>query len=99
MHLPPNIREHLNNPEDNVGPKLSHYEVFQKLRKAKKPNSVVPGDLPRKLTQQCPSELTIPVTIIFNKITESKVYPLQWKVERQIAIPKVNPPMHGHVRG
>ena len=93
LHLPPKIREFLNNPEDNVGPKLSHYDVFQKLRKAKKPNSVVPGDLPRKLTQQCPSELTVPVTIIFNKITESKVYPIQWKVERQIAIPKVNPPM------
>ena len=48
---------------------------------------------PRKLTKQFSSELTIPVTTIFNQISLTKEYPEQWKVERQIAIPKVNPPL------
>ena len=61
--------------------------------KAKKPNSVVPGDLPTKLTKQFPYELTIPVTTIFNKISQTNDYRMQWKVERQIPIPKVTPPM------
>ena len=92
-NLPPNIRAHLGNPEQNVAPELSYYDVFNKLVKAKKPNSMVPGDLPRKLIQRFPYELTLPISIIFNKISQSKDYPEQWKVERQIPIPKVHPPM------
>ena len=33
------------------------------------------------------------MTTIFNQISLTKEYPEQWKVERQIAIPKVNPPL------
>ena len=91
--LPPNIREYLTTSELGTAPELSHYDVFMKLRKAKKPNSVVPGDLPRKLVQRFPSEITTPVTSIFNRITQYQDYPKQWKIERQLAIPKVNPPM------
>ena len=90
QNLPPNIQEHLGNPDP--APELSNYDVCRKLVKAKKPISVVPGDLPKKLTQRFPCELTIPVTIIFNKISKSTVYPEQWKVERQIPIPKVKLP-------
>ena len=45
QNLPPNIQEHLGNPDS--APVLSKHEVYRKLTKAKKPNSVVPGDLPR----------------------------------------------------
>ena len=39
-----------------------------------------------------PDILAYPVTDIFNLITQTAVYPPQWKVEHQIAIPKVFPP-------
>ena len=92
-NLPPNVKEYLGNPETNKAPVLSFNHVYKKLLKAKKPNSVVPGDLPKRLTQRFPSELALPVTIIFNKISESQVFPEQWKIENQLPIPKVNPPM------
>ena len=91
-NLPPNVQKYLGNPVLNISPELSHSEVWTKLVKAKKPNSVVPGDLPKKLTQRFPCELTTPVTIIFNEISRSKSYPTQWKVERQLPLPKVKQP-------
>ena len=45
-----------------------------------------------KLTKLFPEYVAFPATIIFNKITQSKVYPAQWKVEHQIPIPKGYPP-------
>ena len=84
QNLPPNIQEYLANPDFNISPELSHSDVFSKLMKAKKPNSVVPGDLPKKLAQRFISELTIPTSIIYNEISKSKVYPEQWKIERQL---------------
>ena len=90
-NLPPNVQEYLGNP--GPGPVLSHYDVYQKLLKAKKPNSVVPDDLPRKLIQQFPGKLAIPVSTVYNKITQSQVYPSEWKVEHQLPIPKVTPPV------
>ena len=50
---------------------------------------IVPGDLPKKVVQFCVDELAIPATIIFNRITESASYPLKWKTEHQVPIPKV----------
>ena len=41
-----------------------------------------------KLVKQFPDLLAEPVTIIFNQITFSAVYPEQWKIEHQIPIPK-----------
>ena len=72
--LPPNVKEYLTSSEPGTAPELSHHDVFMKLRKAKKPNSVVPGDLPRKLVQRFTSEITIPVISIFNRITQSQDY-------------------------
>ena len=87
-NLPPNLREYLGNPVNNSAPFLSQYDVYKKIMKAKKPNSVVPGDLPRKLVQLFPSELAVPATLIFNRISQSQTYPDQWKVEHQIPRPK-----------
>ena len=91
QELPPNVRAHLS-LDNKAGPNLSTYDVYSHIVKAKKPNGVVPGDLPKKLTKLFPEHLTIPATLIFNKITQSKLYPSQWKVENQIPIPKVYPP-------
>ena len=71
---------------------LTHTEVLKRIIKAKKPNRVVPGDLPKKLVQNFASALAVPMTTIFNRITEFADYPCQWKIEQQIAIPKTYPP-------
>ena len=78
---------------DTKKPILSEFEVYRKLIKAKKPNSVVPGDLPVKLVKEFTPELAVPITKIYNKITETGEYPRQWVTEYQIVIPKVKPPL------
>ena len=89
-NLPPNVQAHLR--KHDVPPKLSTYDVYCKIVKAKKPNSSVPGDLPRKLVKCFAGNLSIPVTAVYNRITESSVYPCQWKIEQQIPLAKVTPP-------
>ena len=64
-----------------------------KLCKSKNPNSLIPGDLPVKLVKEFTAELAAPITLIYNRITETAVYPSQWVVEYQLAIPKVHPPL------
>ena len=77
---------------DNAKPVLEDWQVYDKLRTSKKPNSTVPGDLPVKIINELSPELTKPVTKIYNKITKSGVYPRQWVIEYQTAFPKSNPP-------
>ena len=89
--LPINVRAHLAQDHE-AGPVLSIFDVYSHIVKAKKPNSVIPGDLPPKLTKLFPEHLAHPATIIFNNITKSRTYPTQWKIENQIPIPKVHPP-------
>ena len=73
-------------------PVLEDYQIYKKLRKAKKPNSSVKGDLPKRIVQEFSCELAAPITIIFNSILKSFQYPRQWVVEYQIPIPKTQPP-------
>ena len=76
----------------SVTPQLEEYEVFSKISKAKKPNSIVPGDLPKKLVQEFCVEFSTPVTVIYNSILKTLQYPRQWVVEHQIPIQKVPHP-------
>ena len=78
---------------DPSKPVLEEWQVYEKLRKSKKPNSQVPGDLPVKLIKEFLPELSKPITQIYNKITQTAQYPRQWVVEYQLAIPKVSPPL------
>ena len=91
--LPPNVRQCIGDAknESNI-PKLEAYEVFNKMKKAKKPNSVIPGDIPKQVIQLFSPELAEPVSIIYNKISSSFQYPRQCVKESQLAIPKVFPP-------
>ena len=91
-NLPPNIRTFLSAAQ-SVAPILSHHDVRTKIRKAKKPTGLVPGDLPKKIVQKCTDAISLPITMIYNQITKSAVYPPQWKVEHQLAIPKTTPPV------
>ena len=77
--------------ESNI-PILAEHEVYAKIVKAKKPHSMVPGDIKRVLVKECSVELTPPVTKIYNEITQSKEYPRSWVIEQQTPIPKKNPP-------
>ena len=61
--------------------------------KAKKPNSSVPGDIPKKVLTEFAVEFSKPAAIIMNKITQHAEYPRQWVVEFQSAIPKTQPPL------
>ena len=61
--LPPNIQTFLSAGQ-TLAPTLSACDVRNKIRKAKKPNSLVPGDLPKKVVQQYAAYLAAPVSII-----------------------------------
>ena len=87
-NFPPKMRDELSK-SNLVVPQLEEYEVFKKICKSKKPNSSVPGDLPKRIVQEFSCELSTPVTIIYNSILRSLEYPRQWVVEHQIPLPKV----------
>ena len=90
--LPPNVQRYLSDCNQTLAPILSPSQVLVRITRAKKPNSQVPGDLPKKLVKYCANILAIPASIIFNKISTTAEFPSQWKVENQIAIPKSYPP-------
>ena len=50
-NFPPKMKLDLKSPEMSVVPQLQEYEVFKRISKAKKPNSTVPGDLPKKIVR------------------------------------------------
>ena len=90
----PSLKEKLElGKNDPSKPILEEWQVYEKLRKSKKPNSKVPGDLPVKLIKEFLPELSKPITRIYNRITQTGQYPRQWVVEHQIAIPEVSPPL------
>ena len=89
--LPPSLRDELKN-SPLQGPVLQEYEVYERIKTAKIPDSSVPGDLPKKVVISFAPELASPITKIFNAITSQGEYPRQWVIEQQTAIPKVYPP-------
>ena len=86
------MRGKIQSPDLSVVPTLEEYQVFKKISKAKKPNSSVPGDLPKKIVQEFCCELSAPVTIIYRSILKTLEYPRQWVIEHQIPLAKVHPP-------
>ena len=73
-------------------PVLHEYEVASRVRRFKKPRSTVPGDIFPKLVTQFADFLAIPLTDIYNKITESREWPRCWKKEFVTIIPKKSNP-------
>ena len=90
-NLPVVVQTFLKNDE-SFPPELHVYDVYLRIKKAKKPNSQVPGDLPPKIVKKYPELLANPATMIFNKITKSASYPSCWKTEFQVPIPKIEAP-------
>ena len=88
----PKIKEALSHPNISVVPRLEDHQVYKKICKAKKPNSTVKGDLPKKVVQEFGCELSEPVTVIYNSILKNLKYPRQWVIEYQTPLPKVSSP-------
>ena len=88
----PKLKDAYNAPDISKVPVLTDYDVYHKIKRAKKPNSSVTSDLPRKLVKEFSRELAYPISVIFNSILRSLEYPRQWVVEHQTPIPKVYPP-------
>ena len=92
--FPPYIKKRLQEGKtDPSKPVLLDWQVYKKLMSSKKPNSLVPGDLPVKLVKEFTPELAKPVATIYNRITQTAEYPRQWVVEYQLCIPKVKTPL------
>ena len=67
-------------------------EVIAMLKKAKKPNSTVKGDVLPRLMKRYYGLLAAPIQTIYNKVFETGVWPKAWKEETTVVIPKVSNP-------
>lgn len=73
--------------------------VATRIRAAKKPPSMVEGDILPVLLNECADLLAIPATRIFNICLQSKTWPAEWRMESQTPIPKKgNPSTYDELR-
>ena len=70
-------------------PVLTQSQVAEKLRKAKKTSSMLPGDISPNLYNLFSDLLAIPIEIFFNAVGK---WPSQWKTEFVAIIPKGKSP-------
>ena len=85
--LPDRVRNKLSNRTSP--PQIEDYEVYNKIKYAHKPQSGVPGDLPRLITKEFAPELAKPIRKIISSIAISGEWPTQWKLESVSAIGKI----------
>ena len=69
-------------------PLLQPHEGSQRIKQAKKPKSMVSGDLFPQLVHKYSDLIAIPLTKIYNLITWTYAWPTQWKIETVTVIPK-----------
>ena len=72
--------------------RLSFNDVELRLKKQKKPNSMVIGDIFPALINDCAPYLSEPLSYIYNAIIVTKVWPISWKREYVTVIPKKKMP-------
>ena len=77
---------------DKELPQLHEYEVASRIRRFRKPKSMVPGDIFPKLVTRFADFIAIPLTDIYNCITVSRNWPVCWKREYVTIIPKKTNP-------
>ena len=73
-------------------PFLSRKEVTNRLRKFRKPKSMVAGDIFPALVNRAAASLAFPLAHIYNSVSISHVWPDLWKIEYVTPIPKKNVP-------
>ena len=78
--LPSRVKDKIQHPEKvSKVPAIEDYEIYQMIRKANKPKSGVPGDLPRRIVTEFTPELCAPIGMIFRSIlNSSKIGPVDW---------------------
>ena len=86
--LPDRVKDKLKRPSSP--PIISEAECHRKIIATKKPKSGVPGELPSSFLKEFSIELTKPLTSLLNKITQTAIWPEQWKVEFVTPIAKIN---------
>ena len=77
---------------DRPLPRLVPFQVAGRIRAFKKPKSMVSGDIFPALVHRYSDLLAVPLTEIYNEISSSSVWPLQWKREFVTVIPKCRTP-------
>ena len=80
--LPESVKVKLDSPvlESDI-PIISDFDVYNKIRKSKKPRSSVPGDLPRRIVQEFGPELATPAAKIYRNIAQTGHWPKPWRLE------------------
>ena len=74
-------------------PFISDHDVYVKLKAAKKPKAVIPGDLPNKIVKEFMVELAKPLGVLYNDIAQTASWPEQFKVEYVTPIGKIPLPI------
>lgn len=73
-------------------PPIPLEEVKKLMKNAKKPMSVVEGDMLPRLMKECYEDASVPAHIIFNSVFASGQWPARWKQETTVVIPKTQYP-------
>ena len=72
--------------------RLLPHEVARRIKRFRKPKSMVAGDLYPDLVTKFSDFLAIPLTSIFNEIASTLIWPEDWKNEYVTVIPKCSSP-------
>ena len=75
-------------------PKLLPYQVSGRIRANRKPRTKIRGDIFPNLMTEYADLFALPLTDIFNCITETFVWLSVWKIEIITVIPKCNNPVN-----
>ena len=88
------LSKKVKNKLDSAGnpPLLTDYDVYMKIKSAKKPKSGTPSDIPRELIQEFSPEIATPLAKIYNQMFSSGEWPNHWKLEHVVPIGKVTCP-------
>ena len=88
--LPERVKKKL--LSESKPPTVSEYDCYLKIKSAKKPQSVVPGDLPSHILKEFSVELAGPLHRLINKIIKTAEWPTHYKREHITPISKVPTP-------
>ena len=84
----PLTEEQIPTTGDRILPTLALHEVAARIRRFRKPKSMVSGDVFPDLLTTFSDFFAVPLTSIFNEIATSHEWPLGWKTEYVTVIPK-----------
>ena len=73
-------------------PVLKPYRVAERIRRIKKPRTRIEGDIFPSLMKEYADVIAIPLTEMYNTITETLTWASCWKVEIVTVIPKCGDP-------